>query len=101
MEPENLTVKVLLEIRDEIRGLREEQRAQGDRLDTFMRDTRTRFDLVDKRFEAVETTLRDLSQQLVLLARGIKVALKQRKRTEQKFEDHERRIGALEKRSDR
>ncbi len=58
MEPTDLTVKILQEIREEIRGT-------NSRMDKLGAD-------MDARFEVIETTLRDLAGQMVILARGIK-----------------------------
>jgi hypothetical protein len=56
MKPANLSVRILQDIREEIHGLREEPREFRDESFT--------------RFETLETTLRDLTEQLVMLARG-------------------------------
>ncbi len=84
MKPGDLTVRILQDIRDEIHGLREEQREFRD--ESFAR------------FEAIETTLRDLTEQLVMLARGVKVAIDQRSKTDDRLRKLERRVAALEKR---
>ncbi|MCC6332639.1 MAG: hypothetical protein IT380_01470 [Myxococcales bacterium] len=73
MEPENLTVRLLQEIRDEIRRSSERSDERFAKMDE-------RFEKMDRRFEVIETTLRDLAQQMVML------------------EDHERRLSDLEKR---
>ena len=57
-----------------------------------------RFEAADARFEAIETALRDMAQQLVVLGRGIKVALEHRANIDSQVEDHERRIASIEKR---
>ena len=64
MEPENLTVRLLQEIRDEVRR-------SADR-------TEVGFQKMDLRFEVIETTLKELAQQMVMLAHGIKTALEHR-----------------------
>lgn len=56
MKPVDLAVRILQDIRDELHGLREEQREFRE--GSFAR------------FEAIERTLRDLAEQLVMLARG-------------------------------
>jgi hypothetical protein len=53
--------------------------------------------IMDQRFEIIETTLRDLAQQMVMLARGIKTALEHRSTVESRLDQAERRIEALEK----
>ncbi|MBL8914868.1 MAG: hypothetical protein JNM17_29455 [Archangium sp.] len=65
MEPENRTVKLLQEIRDDARSSARETREQ---LEKFSREHREQFERMDQRFEVIETSLRDLAQQLVMLA---------------------------------
>ena len=52
---------------------------------------------MDQRFEVIETTLRDLAQQMVMLARGIKTALETRSAVDSRLESVESRLDALEK----
>ena len=46
------------------------------------------------RFEVIEATLKDLAEQMVMLARGVKTALEVRGR----MDDIERRLAEVEKR---
>ena len=92
MEPADLTVRILQEIREEIRGLRDDQRNFREELRDFREETATRF-------EVLETTLRDLAQQLVVLARGVKVAIEQRGNVDARLDDHEQRLLELERRA--
>jgi chromosome segregation ATPase len=85
----DLTVEILKEIREELRGLRADQRDQGERMDAFARDS-------SARFEVIETTLRDLAQQMVLLSRAVKTALEAREDVREQLDDHEQRLRALE-----
>jgi predicted nuclease with TOPRIM domain len=87
----DLTVRILQDIREEIHGLREEQRE-------FREEQRAFRDQTFARFEAVETTLRDLAEQLVMLARGVKVAIDRQTKVDDRFRKIERRVAALEKR---
>ncbi|MFT3713346.1 MAG: hypothetical protein QM817_37295 [Archangium sp.] len=89
MEPTDLTVRILQELRDgqkaqtaEFRELREEMRIDRERS--------------DQRFEIIETSLRDLAEQLVMMTRAVKVALESRATNEARLDDHERRLRALE-----
>ena len=70
--------------------MREESREE-------FRTVREEFRTVNARFEVIETSLRDVAQQLVMLARGIKTALDARAKVELRFADVERRLEALEK----
>lgn len=84
MKPTDLTVRILQDIREDIHGLREDQREFRE--ESF------------GRFEAIESTLRDLTEQLVMLARGVKVAIDQRSKVDDRVRKLERRVAALEKR---
>ena len=64
MEPTDITVKLLQEIRD---GVRQTNYRIGNMNTQF-----------GQRFEVLETTLRDLAEQMVLLARGVKTAIEVR-----------------------
>ena len=98
MEPTDLTIRILQEIRDEIR-------TQGDRTDKRFEQMEKRFEQMDKhfeqmdkRFEMIETTLRDLAQQMVMLARGVKTALEVRANVEKRLDEYEQRLADVEKR---
>jgi DNA repair ATPase RecN len=92
MEPTDLTVKILQELRDGQKEQTQEIHSMRDE----MREDRTR---ADQRFEVIETSLRDLAEQMVMLSRGIKVALESRSGTESRLDDHEKRLRELESRS--
>lgn len=102
MEPGDLTVRILQEIREDIRGLREESRQSREEgredIHGLREEMRQSRDETAARFEVIETTLRDLAEQLVMLGRGIKVAIEQRATVESRIDDLERRVGALERR---
>ena len=88
-----LTVKILEEIREELRATRVELR--GD-LRAFREETSTRFVESNARFEVIETTLRDLAQQMVMLSRAVKVAIESRGASETRVDEIERRVAKLE-----
>jgi hypothetical protein len=103
VEPDDLTVRILQEIRDDQRAFRQEfvealreLRVQGERQERAL-DQLTREHAA--RFEVIETTLRDLAQQLVVLGRGVKVAIDERRERLDRWDDHERRIADLERRA--
>lgn len=56
------------------------------------------FEQVNQRFEVVEGVLREMSEQMVMQSRGIKVAIEARTNIEKRVDDHERRIAELEQR---
>jgi phage shock protein A len=92
VEPTDLTVAILKEIREDIRGLRDDNRALRADFQLFAEQSAARF-------EAIETTLRDLAQQMVMLARGVKSALEHRGASESRIDDLEARVRELEKRA--
>lgn len=100
MEPTDLTVTILRELRDGQKALREEMRSDQQGLRSEMRELREELregrEQADRRFEAIETTLRDLAQQMVMLGRAVKVSLDSRASNENRLDDHERRLRALE-----
>jgi len=103
MEPENMTIRLLQEIRDEVRRSSDKTEVRFEKMDQRFEkmDQRfekmdQRFEKMDQRFEIIETTLRDLSQQMVLLARGIKTALESRAGVDRRIEEVERRVTVLE-----
>jgi chromosome segregation ATPase len=96
MEPENLTIRLLQEIRDEVRRSSDKTEVRFEKMDQRFEKMDQRFEKMDQRFEVIETTLRDLAQQLVLLARGIKTALESRTGVDGRLSDVERRIALLE-----
>jgi chromosome segregation ATPase len=104
MEPDNLTIRLLQEIRDEVRRSSDRADARFAKMDERLAkmDERfarmgERFERNDQRLEVIETTLRDLAEQMVLLARGVKSALEHRGSVEARLDAAERRLDALEK----
>jgi chromosome segregation ATPase len=103
MEPENLTIRVLQEIRDEVRRASDKTEVRFEKMDQRFEKMDQRFEKMDQRFEQmdkrsalIETTLRDLAEQMVMLARGIKTAIESRGAVEGRLSDVERRLSVLE-----
>jgi chromosome segregation ATPase len=96
MEPTDLTIRLLQEIRDEIRRTGERADRGFAQVDQRFEQVDRRFEQVDRRFEVIETTLRDLAEQMVMLARGIKTALDHRSTVDTRIDKVERRLDALE-----
>jgi hypothetical protein len=96
MEPENLTVRLLQEIRDEVRLSSDKSELRFEKMDQRFEKMDQRFEKMDQRFEVIETSLRDLAQQMVMLARGIKTALESRSAVDGRLSDVERRVSVLE-----
>ena len=75
MEPTDLTVKILQELREGQKDQTQELHSLRDE----MREDRAR---ADQRFEVIETSLRNLAEQMVMMTRAVKVALESRTATE-------------------
>ncbi|MER2559953.1 MAG: hypothetical protein ABTQ32_04495 [Myxococcaceae bacterium] len=71
--------------------------ARFEKMDQRFEKMDQRFEKMDQRFEVIETTLRDLAEQMVMLARGIRSALEHRGASESRLDSVERRLDALEK----
>ena len=97
MEPDNHTIRLLQEIRDEVRRSSDRSEVRFEKMDQRFEKMDQRFEKMDQRFEVIETTLRDLAQQMVMLARGIKTALETRGAVDSRLESVESRLDALEK----
>lgn len=105
-EPIDLSVRVLEQIRDELRAQREETRGlredfrglrgdfQGLRGD--VQANTEQIALQNTRMEIIETTLLDVAGQIVMMSRGLKHAIEARTRDDARLEDHELRLRQLE-----
>ncbi len=102
MTDSDLTIKILQGIRDD---LARSNRDTNERLDVMRAEnqaTRAENEAArresSQRFEVIESALRDVAEQLVMLSRGVKVAIEVRAGVERRIEDHERRLTELEQR---
>ena len=91
MEPTDLTVRILQDIREELRGIRADQEQDREEDRQYRKQAAERFTLVD-------TSLRDMAEQLVMLARGIKSLLEARSSYGGRIEKLEERVARLEDR---
>lgn len=66
MEPTDLTLHILMEIRDDARKHAAEVNQRFEKMDQ-------RFEVQEQRIEAINTALRDMTRQLVMLARDARV----------------------------
>lgn len=102
MTDSDLTIKILQGIRDDLQRSNQDNaqrfEAMDRRFETLTTTMNQRFDAVNERFEVVETVLRDMSEQMVMQARGIKAAIEARASFEKRVDDHEKRITELENR---
>jgi septation ring formation regulator EzrA len=83
----DLTIKTLQGIREDLQGLRTEQEASRREQEAFRREQEAfrREQEAFRResnqhFEVIETALRDIAEQLVMLSRGVKAAIEVRPR---------------------
>jgi hypothetical protein len=99
VEPRDLTVEIPREIREDLRGLRQDNLAMREDDRALREDFQQFARHATARFEVIETALRDLTQQLVLLARGLRVTLDRQPEVDQRLDDLERRVSHLEGRT--
>ena len=105
MEPTDITIEILREIRDEIRntngridGVRDELRATNNELRTTKDETNARFDTFTRR--QTETEIR-LATEIIAVAgavREVRDVLREDLALRARVDDHERRISAMEHR---
>ncbi len=95
MTKSDLTIKILQGIRDD---LAQSRRETNERLEAMRAESEVARRESNQRFEVIESSLRDVAEQLVMLSRAVKVAIKVRAGVEKRIDDHERRIADLEQR---
>jgi hypothetical protein len=78
--------------------LRTEMRATAEQNERRWEQNERRWEQAELRFAAIETALRDVSEQMVLHARALNTLLSRRPEDEQWRESVERRLEALEQR---
>lgn len=93
MEPENLTVRVLIDIRDEIRGVKGELVEMKSELGGI----KDELIHVNERLATVETTLEETGAQVRFIGRSMGVLRSQRRGHEKRLDELERRVGDLER----
>ena len=99
MEPENITVRVLKEIRDEVRGVREEVagvREEQVRMREEQVRMREELTNVGARITVVEGAVVDIADQLRFIGKSIGVSRVARRKHETRISNLERRVSALE-----
>lgn len=95
MTDSDLTIKVLQGIRED---LARSNKDSNERLEAVRQEQEQSRRESNQRFEVIETSLRDVAEQLVMLSRGVKSAIEVRAGIEKRVDDHERRIAELEQR---
>ncbi len=102
MTNDDLTIKILQGIREDLQQSSRDNAARFEEMTATMNErfeqVNQRFEQVNQRFEVVEGVLREMSEQMVMQSRGIKVAIEARANIEKRVDDHERRIAELEQR---
>ncbi len=64
----DITVEILISIRDEIRSLREDTNKIRDEIKSLREDTNKRFEHMDKRFEHIEADISVMKQDIKAIA---------------------------------
>lgn len=104
MTDNDLTIKILQGIREDLQQSSRDNAARFDqvneRIEQANQRFEQRFEQVNQRFEVIEGVLREMSEQMVMQSRGIKAAIEIRANLEQRVDDHERRLAELEQRAD-
>jgi hypothetical protein len=95
MTDNDLTIKILQGIREDLQRSTAQSDARFEKMDQRFETLTT---TMNQRFEVVETVLRDISEQMVMQSRGIRVAIESRAQLEKRVDDHELRIAGLEQR---
>ncbi len=99
MEPTDLTIEILKGIRSDIQESNRQNAERFEAIDRRFEAMEARF---DRRFEVIETALRDMSEQLVMHSRALRTLLERsenidpRMRSDKWPNDVERRLSALE-----
>lgn len=75
MSENDLTIKILQGIRED---LQQSNRDSNARLDALAAEQAASRAESNQRFEVIETALRDVAEQLVMLSRGVKAAIEVR-----------------------
>ncbi len=96
MEPTDLTIEILKDIRTEIRGQRESHDAFARATVQHFEQVDQRFNVVDQRFEIIETSLRDVAEQLVMQSRALGTILEGMRTRDGRIESLDRRLTAVE-----
>lgn len=106
MADDDLTIAVLREIRDEVRGVREAQTKTNTRLDGVVAEVRGLGERLDgvvegvqglgQRLDTVESTLLDIAEQQRFVVRYTKALAERDFRLERRVDDLEVRVGKLE-----
>lgn len=92
----DLVVEQLKLLRGDIRDLRTEQSGTNERLDRTIEHIDHMEAALVARLTAVETTVRDLAEQMVILVRAVRVTLEHRKEVDSAIDDLRRRVTELE-----
>ena len=64
---DNLTVEILINIRDEIRGLREDTNRRFEQMDRRFEQMDRRFEQMDRRFEKIEADIAEMKKDLKII----------------------------------
>ena len=91
-EAENLTVQILREIRDELKGTN----ARIDQTNARLDQTNERLDQTNERLGAVETTVNEMSEQLVFLVKHARNSARHQREADEAIDDLRQRMDRVE-----
>jgi hypothetical protein len=102
MTDSDLTISILQGIRSDLqesaRRFDKHQEETAERFEKLQTEMRQGFQQANQRFEVIETALRDVAEQLVMQSRALKAFIDSRAVVEERLDDHEARLVALEQR---
>jgi hypothetical protein len=94
------TIQILQGIRND---LQQSNRENAERFAALQAQMDRGFEQMDRgfeqanlRFEVIETSLRDMAEQLVMQSRALKAAIESRAAVEKRLDEHEARLNDLE-----
>jgi hypothetical protein len=95
MTENDLTIQILQGIRSD---LQQSNRENAERFAALQAHVDRGFEQANLRFEVIETSLRDMAEQLVMQSRALKAAIESRAAVEKRLDEHEARLNDLEQR---
>ena len=105
MQPTDLTIEILKDIRDEIRGTNARIDDTNSRVDSLREDTNARFDETNTRLARLERRQIDADMRVATLLTSVansiddvRVMFREDRAVRGRVDDLDRRVGALERR---
>ena len=99
MEPTDITIEILKDIRDEVHTLREDTNARLDEVSGRVGETNTRLDRLEHRQTEAEVRMRTEATSIVGAVDRLREVLVEDRTLRRQVDDHERRLRAIETRA--